>query len=284
MFGIAGFTQFTPVSVDAIKQIKQGGEFIGSSDTIVLLALYEQDVPDCLKSPNCLFALAIVDIRQKSLYLARDRMCEKPLYCRRTDPLIVSSEIRALFVSDFDINTGFNLIEDYPTYQNGPDPKSIYQHVHKLAPGHWMTVDDQVIKEQQYWDISQVSGGIDSGSTDGLMAATTESKTTTCSIGFGSTQFDEVDEARGLAGYFRTDHHEFTVQGIVEHRLASVAGWFDEPFSNSSYIPNYFVSQLARKKATVALFYETGNAKGFAGSIVSIFYHPTLRDSLARNA
>ncbi len=281
---------------------KQGVEFRGASDTEVLLELFERDGPECLRALNGMFALAIWDTWRKTLFLARDRLGKKPLYFyRRHERFVFGSEIRAILcVPGVDTDIRLDAVEDYFTYQYVPDPKSIYQHVHKLAPGHWMTVDARGVRERQYWDVSFarqdmraehdieeelyalledsvrrrlisdvplgafLSGGVDSSAIVGMMAAATQGRVITCSIGFNSSRFDEVDDARRLAEHFDTDHHEFTVQGNVEESLLDIAGHFDEPFSDPSFIPTYFVSQLARRKVTVALSGDGGD-ENFAG-------------------
>lgn len=282
--------------------VKQGVEFRGASDTEVLLAMYERDGPDCLQALNGMFAMAIWDTVKKSLFLARDRLGKKPLYFYRKDnQFIFASEIKAILcVPGIDTTIRLDAVEDFFTYQYVPDPKSIYQHIHKLPPGYWMTVDARDIRQQQYWDVSFanednraehlieeelfelledsvrirmisdvplgafLSGGVDSSAIVAMMAGASTSAVTTCSIGFNSAQFDEVDDARRLAAHFGTKHHELTVQGNVEDSLLSIAGWFDEPFADPSFIPTYFVSRLARRKVTVALSGDGGD-ENFAG-------------------
>src|SRR5690606_16653673 len=87
---------------------------------------------------------------------------------------------------------------------------------------------------------------------------------TACSIGFDSERFDEVVYARQVAKQFSTDHHEFTVRENVAANLESIARFFDEPFADPSFVPTFFVSQLARQKVTVALAGDGGD-ENFAG-------------------
>ena len=281
---------------------RSGSVFRGTSDSEVLLELYERDGVECLNALNGMFALAIWDNINKSLFLARDRLGKKPLYFyRKEDHFIFGSEIKAILcMPGLDTSLRIDAIQDYFAYQYVPDPKSIYQHIHKLAPGHWMRVDSNGIQQHQYWDVSFaskdsrsqcdienelyalledsvrirmvsdvplgafLSGGVDSSAIVGLMASNSADRVTTCSVGFNSKEYDEVNEASRLAGSFNTDHHEFTVSDNVEDSLLEIASWFDEPFSDPSFVPTFFVSQLARKKVTVALSGDGGD-ENFAG-------------------
>jgi asparagine synthase (glutamine-hydrolysing) len=109
-----------------------------------------------------------------------------------------------------------------------------------------------------------LSGGIDSSAVVGLMAGHTSKPVTTCAIGFDSKRFDEVHWAKKVAEQFKTDHHEFTVKNNVADSLVDIARYFDEPFADPSFVPTYFVSQLARQKVTVALAGDGGD-ENFAG-------------------
>jgi len=73
-----------------------------------------------------------------------------------------------------------------------------------------------------------------------------------------------VHWAKKVAEQFKTDHHEFTVKDNVAESLSGIARFFDEPFADPSFVPTYFVSQLARQKVTVALAGDGGD-ENFAG-------------------
>ncbi len=281
---------------------QQGQSFRTRTDTEVLLALYELHGPDCLAYLNGMFAIAIWDRQTRRLFLARDRLGKKPLYFYECDgQFAFASEIKALLPAPFvrrDIR--HDAIRDYFAYQYIPDPKTIYRHVYKLPPGFWMITDGNRSEQSQYWDVSFtnqssksetelaeelheliddavrlrmvsdvplgafLSGGVDSSAVVGLMAAHSERPVTTCSIGFDSSRFDEVHWASQVAQQFGTDHHEFTVRENVAGSLESIARYFDEPFADPSFVPTYFVSQLARQKVTVALAGDGGD-ENFAG-------------------
>ncbi len=289
------------------REIRQELNAVGycfhtQTDTEVLLALFEHKGVDCLNDLNGMFAIAIWDREARQLFLARDRLGKKPLYYyRESGQFAFASEIKALMQVPF-IKTDIrqDAVKDFFAYQYVPDPKTIYRHVHKLPPGHWLVTDGEKLTIRQYWDVSFaspssaslaelegglydliddavrlrmvsdvplgafLSGGVDSSAVVGLMAGHTDRPVTTCSIGFDSRRFDEVVWAKKVADLFYTDHHEFTVRENVAGSLTDIARFFDEPFADPSFVPTYFVSQLACQKVTVALAGDGGD-ENFAG-------------------
>lgn len=279
-----------------------GYVFRTGTDTEVLLALFEQKGYRCLDELNGMFAFAIWDSEAKRVFLARDRLGKKPLYYyEEGGRFAFASELKSLLKLPFIPRTVRpDSVKDFFAYQYVPDPKTIYKNIHKLPPGHWLVSDGVRTEQHQYWDVSfsQVtakslseiedelysliedsvklrmvsdvplgaflSGGVDSSAIVGLMAGLSDRPVTTCSIGFDSERFDEVKYARKVAEQFQTDHHEFTVRENVADNLAQIARFFDEPFSDPSFVPTFFVSQLARRRVTVALAGDGGD-ENFAG-------------------
>ncbi|WP_305966987.1 asparagine synthase (glutamine-hydrolyzing) [Marinobacter salsuginis] len=279
-----------------------GYVFRTGTDTEVLLALFEQKGYRCLDELNGMFAFAIWDAEAKQVFLARDRLGEKPLYYyEEGGRFAFASELKSLLKLPFIPRTVRpDSVKDFFAYQYVPDPKTIYKNIHKLPPGHWLVSDGVRTEQHQYWDVSfsQVtakslseiedelysliedsvklrmvsdvplgaflSGGVDSSAIVGLMAGLSDRPVTTCSIGFDSERFDEVKYARKVAEQFQTNHHEFTVRENVADNLAQIARFFDEPFSDPSFVPTFFVSQLARRRVTVALAGDGGD-ENFAG-------------------
>jgi len=281
---------------------QEGVAFRTRTDTEVLLELFERQGESCLEQLNGMFALAIWDRETGDLFLARDRLGKKPLYYYRSgDRLVFGSEIKALLQLPF-INPQLrpDAIRDFFAYQYIPDPKTIYENIYKLAPGHWLKTDGQRLETRKYWDVSFLplhnrslqdiksglheliedavrirmisdvplgaflSGGVDSSVIVGLMAGQASQPVTTCAIGFDDERYDEVDFAAKVARQFHTDHHEFTVRETVSENLESIAKVFDEPFGDPSFVPTFFVSQLARRQVTVALAGDGGD-ENFAG-------------------
>lgn len=282
--------------------IEQGHSFTTKTDTEVILALYERYGANCVSLLNGMFAFAIWNKQQKTLFLARDRLGKKPLYYyAANNDIVFGSEIKAIFqYPGIPKSIREDALYDFFTYQYVPDPKTIFNNIHKLAPGHWMLVNTSGIKTKQYWDVSFnsttqkceaecidelrstldecvkqrmvsdvplgafLSGGVDSSAVVGLMAKNQSDPVTTCSIGFDSKKFDEVQYAQVVANLFKTSHHELTVKEKVSDHIEPIAAYFDEPFADPSLVPTYFVSKVAREKVTVALAGDGGD-ENFAG-------------------
>lgn len=284
----------------------KGYPFKTHTDTEVILALYHYEGVELLKKINGMFAFALWDKKQESLFIARDRIGKKPLYYYQKDnDIIFASELKALMtLPDIPREVRLDAVYDFFAYQYIPDPKTIYQDIYKLEPGHYLTINKDGIKKAQYWDISFahttnasegelkaelqerakacteqrmvsdvplgafLSGGVDSSGVVALMAKIAQEKgdkpITTCSIGFDEEKFDETKFAAMVAEQYQTDHHKLIVQENVEDNLEDIVRFFDEPFADPSLVPTYFVSQLAREKVTVAIAGDGGD-EVFAG-------------------
>jgi len=284
----------------------KGYPFKTHTDTEVILALYHYEGVDLLKKINGMFAFALWDKEKQTLFIARDRIGKKPLYYTRyNNEIIFASELKALLtIKEIPTKIRIDAVYDFFAYQYIPDPKTIYQDIFKLEPGHYLLIDKNGMKKQQYWDISfakistdseQVlkakiqqlasncteqrmisdvalgaflSGGIDSSGVVALMAKIAEKNgdkpITTCSIGFDDEKFDETKFAQMVADQYKTNHHELTVHQDVAISLEHIVSFFDEPFADPSLVPTFFVSQLAREKVTVAIAGDGGD-EVFAG-------------------
>ncbi len=282
--------------------ISKGYTFKSNCDTEVIIYLYREYGESCLKYLRGMFAFAIWDKSKSVLFLARDRIGKKPLfYYYDGKTFIFASEIKAILEDPLvkkEIN--YEAFCDYFKYLYVPDPKTIYKNIYKLEPGYCMTCSADGVKKREYWDVSFsrqhsgntedisdelleildesvrlrmisdvplgafLSGGIDSSAVVSLMAKQQSKPVTTCSVGFDSEVYDEIRFARIIAETFKSDHHEFTVKQKAGEILSDLAYYFDEPFADSSAVPTYYVSQLARQKVTVALSGDGGD-ENFAG-------------------
>jgi asparagine synthase (glutamine-hydrolysing) len=279
-----------------------GYPFKTQTDTEVILALYAAEGEKMLDKLNGMFAFALWDTTSERLLIARDRIGKKPLYYLETDTQFAfASEIKALLtLPDVPREIRLDAVYDFFAYQYVPDPKSIFKHIHKLPPGHFMTVDAKGIEIKQYWDVSFkhtsseseqhltqqlrelashctqqrmisdvplgafLSGGVDSSGVVAMMAQHSQTPVKTCSIGFDEKKFNETEFAKEVAEQYKTEHHEFTVHQNVADSLEKIVGFFDEPFADPSLVPTYFVSELARQQVTVAIAGDGGD-EVFAG-------------------
>jgi asparagine synthase (glutamine-hydrolysing) len=279
---------------------EKGYLFSSSSDTEVVLNAYREWKEGCLSRFIGMFAFALWDNREKSLFLARDRLGIKPLYYYHRDSLFAfSSELKALLrLPSFSKDLDFQALYEYLVFQYVPEPRSIYRHTSKLTPGHYLVVTPQGIEKKCYWrgldrkepavpateeehlerftslfrdsiklrQISDVplgaflSGGIDSSAVVALMQEQNTTPVRTFSIGFREESYDEAPYARAVAHYLKTDHHELYVTPREAYEVIPLLPTlYDEPFSDSSAIPTYLVSRMARSHVTVSLSGDGGD-------------------------
>jgi len=282
---------------------KDGVVFQSHTDTEVILALYQKMGVSCLEKLNGMFAFALWDKQKQQLFVARDRMGKKPLYYFNKDgEFAFASEIKALLVlPDIPKEIRIDAVYDFFAYQYIPDPKSIFKDIHKLPPGHYLTINKNGMRMEQYWDVSFshtldreesvasaellelvkdctkrrmisdvplgafLSGGIDSSAIVAIMAMQdNDAPVKTCTIGFDDKKYNETEFAQIVADKYKTDHHEYTVHQNVKDNLEKIARYFDEPFADPSLVPTYFVSELARKLVKVAVAGDGGD-EIFAG-------------------
>jgi len=283
---------------------KRGHTFYTHSDTEVIVHLYEELGADCISKLRGMFAIALYDERQQKLLLARDRLGKKPLYYAQKDGrLYFGSEIKTILAAAPELSSHINnrALLQYFSLQYIPDPNSAYRDIAKLPPGHLLEYANGQISIRQYWDLpaygtakiaseqecldelerqlaeavrirlisdvplgALLSGGVDSSVVVGLMARASSTAVKTFSIGFGKQDYNEAPYARAVAEKFGTEHHEFVVEPNVTQTLEHLTGMMEEPFGDSSMIPTYHVSRIAREHVTVALTGDGGDEL-FAG-------------------
>lgn len=272
---------------------KKGRPFLTNSDTEALLAAYEQYGEDCLKYLNGMYAFAIWDEDKKSMFLARDRFGKKPLYYAVFEgQFIFASELKAILEHpSVKKEIDPKALKKYFAYEYIPSPLTIFKGIYKLRPGEKMLVRngsyqidryyDAPVSEASIYDLEQteeklsgllresvkkrlisdvplgvfLSGGLDSSSVVAMMAELMPSKNIkTFSIAFKDKLFDESADARLVADFFGTDHHEEVLDlNAMLDVFPKVLDTLDEPFADSSIIPTYLVSQFTRKSVKVAL-------------------------------
>lgn len=281
---------------------ESGYPFSSHTDTEVILALFAEEGIACLDKLNGMFAFALWDTSEQTLWLARDRVGKKPLYYYQDGGnFAFASEIKSLLtLPDVKREIRPDAVYDFFAYQYIPDPKSIFKHVHKLRPGHYAKVTANGFEETEYWDVTFsemssetiqqakdklfnelmsatkrrmladvplgafLSGGVDSSGVVAMMSKIQDAPVKTCSIGFDDKKFNETEFAKEVADYYRTEHHEFCVEADVAQDLKHIVSYFDEPFADPSLVPTYYVSQLAKQEVTVAIAGDGGD-EIFAG-------------------
>jgi len=281
----------------------RGHRFYTTSDTEVIVHLYEEHGTEFVQYLRGMFAIALWDEKLRRLVLVRDRLGIKPLYYwPQANRLLFGSELKCLLqVPGRKPAINLKAVNHYLSFGYVPDPESIFIGVKKLPPGHRMVVQADSINIEKYWDlpwpeesnlptedecceqlrellresvklrlISEVplgallSGGFDSSSVVAMMSQLMDRPVKTFSIGFEEKDFSELAHARRVAQHFHTDHHELVVRPQAAEIAQNLMGFFDEPFGDPSAVPTYLVSRLARGSVTVALSGDGGD-EVFAG-------------------
>ena len=227
---------------------KRGHRWRSSSDTEVLLHLYEDEGPDCVKKLNGMFAFAIWDRRDRTLFAARDHFGIKPFYYARSNAaFLFASEMKALLAAEeFSPELNPDGLADYLTFQLCLGPKTLFRNIDKLLPGHTLLIKpDGTLQIKKYWDLdftidtyhteeyfehellhlledavrlqvradvpvgAHLSGGLDSSTVACLASSRLGGRIHTFGGGFkDGPQYDEMPYARLVAQSIQAEHHE----------------------------------------------------------------------------
>jgi asparagine synthase (glutamine-hydrolysing) len=281
----------------------RGHCFRTRTDTEVIIHLYEEMGADCVQKLRGMFAFAIYDRPKRKLLLARDRFGKKPLhYAMLKDKLYFGSEIKAILAVAPELaELNSQALLQYLYFGYVPDPLTAFKDIHKLLPGHVLEFENGKLSVRQYWDLPRyntyipsseqecleelehrmleatrirlisdvplgafLSGGTDSSTIVALMVRAGSGPVKTFSIGFANSDFNETEYARIVARKFGTDHHEMILEPDVVQTVEDLTSSLEEPFGDSSMLPTYYVSQMARRNVTVALSGDGGD-EIFAG-------------------
>ncbi len=283
------------------RELAAGGAvFRTRSDTEVLLHGFRAWGEGLAARLRGMFAFAIVDVARHELYAARDRFGKKPFHWLDRDGVFAfASELKALHEVGAPRRLRTAAIAQFLALRYVPEPDSVFEGVRKLPPAHWLRIRDGRIEERRYWrlefdgapppdaDLAErtlalldeavrirlmaevplapfLSGGVDSYAIVDSMSRTQGRSVTACTIGFPDPAFDERPAARASAAACGARLVEEQLDPAALLDLDWFAETFDEPFSDSSAVPTYHVSALARRHVTVALSGDGGD-EGFGG-------------------
>lgn len=271
-----------------------GVSFTSTGDTEVLLAAYKIWGEACLQRLNGMFALVIHDqgdnATPPSLFIARDRIGEKPFYyIHNAEGFSFSSEVKAL---DHSGRIDLNALNHYLSLGYVPGDLCLFEGVRKLPPAHCGRYNLQTgkLSIRRYWslpthapDLSMdgpelamhagaliedsvrlrlmadvpvgvlLSGGLDSSLVVAAAARVSSSAVETFTIALPGSSLDEAHHAQKVASYFGTRHHVLPLDKPSLNLLDGLAPFIDEPIADSSILPAWLVFGLARKQVTVAL-------------------------------
>ncbi len=283
--------------------LSKGHQFKTQSDTEVIVHLYEEFGEACVEKLRGMFAFAIWDERNKSLFLARDRVGIKPLYFYSSkSSFIFGSEIKAI-LADPEVKPEVvpAMIDRVLTFNYMPGEETLLRDIHKLAPGSSIFIKNGDIKIKQYWDlqvpkstlslseaetqlstlleesvrlhmISDVpvgfllSGGVDSSAMLCMAKGKTDQALQSFTVGFSEPGItDERPYARLAAKAYGSEHHELTISSKdFESFLPQYVWHMEEPVCEPPAVALYYVSQLAKKYVKVLISGEGGD-EGFGG-------------------
>lgn len=279
-----------------------GHSFYSQSDSEVIVQAYMAWGEDCFRRLHGMFAIALWDRRSQALLLARDRFGEKPLYyADQGNRVLFGSELKSfLQVPGFAPRVDPDALHGYVAFGYVPSPHCILAGVRKLAPGHYLRYQDgrnnirsyyrlefapplrlseaeareelarlldQAVSSRLVSDVpfgAFLSGGLDSSAVVALMAQHMSQPVKTFTIGFREAAFNEIEDARRVARYLGTDHHELVVEPDAVALIEKLVWHLDEPFADASALPTYLVAQLASGHVKMALSGDGGD-ETFAG-------------------
>jgi asparagine synthase (glutamine-hydrolysing) len=258
--------------------INKGHRFVSQCDTEVLVHLYEEDGEGMVHRLRGMFAFALWDREQQSLLLVRDRLGIKPLYYTVQSgvgegaKVLFASELPALLAAIPTPPLRLSAIADYLSLLYVPGPETVYEGIYELRPGELLLVQNGSLKFERYWRpqesamtrtwrtkeemVEHLHAQLRDTVRSHIMSDVPLGPIKTFSIGYEAQEdqaFDELTSARQMARYFQTDHVEARLQPDAASLLPKVVEAMAEPFADSSAIPTYLLSEVARRTVTVAL-------------------------------
>ena len=281
---------------------REGHAFRTRTDTEVILALYERDGVECIHRLRGMFAFAIWDDRAQRLVLARDRMGQKPLFYRTLPGggIAFASEVKGVLAGNFAAPAlDLQALYHYISLRYIPDERTLFQGIAKLPAAHVLVLERGAMRLERYWSVSYLdkhaddegaileeldrrlresvkmhaladvpvgtflSGGIDSSTVTGMLAAQSEDRIPTFSIGVKEQAFNELPFARAVAQRWNTDHHESVVSADLVQLIPKMI-WHMDELADPFGVGVYLVSREASRKVKVVLTGDGGDEL-FAG-------------------
>jgi asparagine synthase (glutamine-hydrolysing) len=283
------------------KLKKKGHNFRTNSDTEVILHLYEELGNRCVDELSGMFAFAIWDEKQDKLFLARDRIGQKPLYYAESNgSFYFASEIKAILaISEEPREIDYESLHHYLSLRFIPPPKTIFRSIKKLPAANVLVWQDGKVTMSRYWHLSFrkklslseselidglrnklddtieshlvsdvpvgafLSGGMDSSVIVAFMAKNFEGRLPTFTIGVKEESFNERPYARMVAERYQTDHRERIVDAEIIGLLPKMIWHLDEP-SDPIAACQFYAAELAAQHVKVVLGGDGGDEL-FAG-------------------
>ena len=285
--------------------IKHGHAFRGSSDTEVLVHLYEQYGPEMALKIRGMFAFAVYDRTLRQIFLVRDRFGIKPLYYTLLpDQFAFASEIKGILaLNDFAPTINRQACFDFLGLSYIPEPQTGFTEIQALPSGHSLIVNSQGQRLVKHYQVqatpnkslsfpkavestahalldsvrSQIvadvpvaallSGGIDSSLVVAARCQVSEEIPATFNVGFPDREYDETSYALAVSKRYRTKHRTIRHEDIfiTPDLVRALLLHFDQPFADSSLIPTYVVSKAIRDQGIICALSGDGGDEAFGG-------------------
>src|SRR5262245_16889849 len=269
--------------------IKKGHRFASNSDTEVLLHLYQEEGEHCVERLNGQWAFAIWDVHKRKLFLSRDRFGVRPLYYTQTrDSYLFASEIKALLACpEVESTIDLTALDQIFTFWVTLPPRTAFQGIKQLPPGHSMVVQDGRITTSAYWKLdlapqlatgkategrlaeellgllqdathirlrsdvpvgTYLSGGMDSTVITALARKSVGDKLRSFSVGFEDREFDESSYQREASSFLGTSHSDIRCRHQDIARVFPYVIWHTEqPVLRTAPAPLYLLSKLVHE-------------------------------------
>lgn len=294
--------------------------FKTQSDTEVVIAAYDTWGVKSLEKMNGMFAYAIWDTKEKTLFAARDRVGKKPFYYHHADShFMFSSELRSILASGL-IRGQLeeSQLAQYFLYQAPMQENSLVKGIKRLPAGHFAIVKNGNVTISPYWGYEHIrpsnddlptakskvkdllldsvrlrmvsdvpvgaflSGGIDSSLVVACMAEQTTSPINTFTVSFDEKEYDESGYAQEIATLYKTNHHRILIK--PEEFLNSLEEIFSSMDTPSGDGPNsYLVAKYTRKENIKVALSGLGGDELFAGYNKFLMYHRLMKYKWLRN-
>ncbi|WEG74278.1 asparagine synthase (glutamine-hydrolyzing) [Vagococcus intermedius] len=275
----------------------KGHIFKTSADTEVILHGYEEYGKDIVKQLRGMFSFAIWDRETNELFGARDHFGIKPYYyAEMNGTFMFGSEIKSFLEHpDFVKELNKKALKPYMTFQYSALEETFFKNVYRIPEGHYYTYSNGELKIERYWDaefsekdmsleeaVDMIDAAVDesvkahttgevnigaflSSGVDSSYVASVLRPDNTFSIGFGDKSYNESHEAKRLTDKLGLNNTSKVVTGEEAFEYFPLIQYhLDEPDSNPSCVPLYFLSEMAAKDATIVLSGE-GADELFAG-------------------
>ena len=269
--------------------IAKGHTFATRSDTEVILHMYQEDGERCVERFNGQWAFAIWDTQQRKLFASRDRMGIRPFFYTQTrDAFLFASEIKALLAHpDVDTALDFQALDQIFTYWVTLAPRTAFQNIEQLAPGHSLAFENGQVRAWKYWTLdyahendpgngsekrlidellalmldatrlrlrsdvpvgAYLSGGLDSTFITALTKSLVGERLRTFSVSFGDPEFDESGYQREASDFLKTQHSEVRCNyDDIARVFPDVIRHAEQPILRTAPAPLYMLAKLVRE-------------------------------------